>query len=260
MMRRVHVLFAAPIIAALALAACGDDPDPGSGDSLGVEGPQWVLTDVGPDADAGVAMSTLKLEGGTASGSAGCNSFSGTYTLDGDSLSFGPLASTQMACIPDEVGDLETAVLAGLDATEAYEVDGETLTLKDGDGETVLTYTVATEQGLEGSWDVIGYLDADKSGFVSVVVDSEPSLEFADGTVTGTTGCNQLNGPYTVDGDTVDIGPLATTKMACPDDLSAQEAGILAALDAAVTWTATPNGAELYDAEDMRVLQMAPAS
>ncbi|WP_062209138.1 META domain-containing protein [Demequina oxidasica] len=39
----------------------------------------------------------------------------------------------------------------------------------------------------------------------------------SDGTVTGTDGCNTLNGNWTLEGDTVEFGPFASTRMACPD-------------------------------------------
>jgi heat shock protein HslJ len=70
-----------------------------------------------------------------------------------------------------------------------------------------------------------------------------------------------VNGPYTVDGDTVSFGALATTKMACEPDLTAQEEGILAALDSAATFTGSAGGGiEIFDADGMRVLQLAPSA
>jgi len=48
--------------------------------------------------------------------------------------------------------------------------------------------------------------------------DSEPpvNLELAEGgTVSGTDGCNQLNGPWKIDGSEVELGPFAATMMAC---------------------------------------------
>jgi heat shock protein HslJ len=269
MKRTRLLLFAAPALGVLLLGACGDDDsdDGGTGDTTGgaelsIEGPLWLLTDAGEDADAGAADSTLRLEGGTASGNSGCNSFSGGYTIDGDSLTFGALASTAMACADPAVDALETVVLAGLEATVKYEIVGETLVLEDADGSALLSYSVAPEASLTGSWEIIGYLTADQSAFTTPVIDSGAELSFADdGTMSGSTGCNSVNGPYTVDGDSVSFGALATTKMACEPDLTAQEAGILAALDTAATFTGTAGGGiEIFDAEGMRVLQLAPAS
>lgn len=38
-------------------------------------------------------------EDGVASGNGGCNSFSGSYEISGDTLKFGPLAATRRACV-----------------------------------------------------------------------------------------------------------------------------------------------------------------
>ena len=54
------------------------------------------------------------------------------------------------------------------------------------------------------------------------------------GRVAGSGGCNRVAGPYTHDGDSLRIGPLIATRMACADDrLTRQESGFLAALDGA---------------------------
>ncbi|WP_061963778.1 META domain-containing protein [Demequina aurantiaca] len=46
----------------------------------------------------------------------------------------------------------------------------------------------------------------------------KPQLILAsDGTVTGTDGCNTLNGNWTLEGDTIEFGPFASTRMACPN-------------------------------------------
>ncbi len=47
-------------------------------------------------------------------------------------------------------------------------------------------------------------------------VDAKPYLELSDdGSVAGSDGCNRMTGTFTVDGDTVTFGQLASTLMAC---------------------------------------------
>jgi len=47
---------------------------------------------------------------------------------------------------------------------------------------------------------------------------TEPSLVLEDdGTLTGTDGCNQMNGEWTEEGDSVTFENVATTLMACED-------------------------------------------
>lgn len=59
-----------------------------------------------------------------------------------------------------------------------------------------------------------------------------PHLVFdaAQGRVTGSTGCNRLFGPYTATGTRLRLGPLSTTRMACPAPNPEPE--LLAALSA----------------------------
>jgi len=50
--------------------------------------------------------------------------------------------------------------------------------------------------------------------------DSKPpvDLEFlADGSVSGTDGCNQMNGTWKLDGSDIEFGPFSATMMACED-------------------------------------------
>ena len=51
--------------------------------------------------------------------------------------------------------------------------------------------------------------------------DTAPVLRFEDGRVTGSDGCNQLNGEVRVVEGGLAFGPLATTRMACAPEISA---------------------------------------
>jgi heat shock protein HslJ len=78
---------------------------------------------------------------GTVSGNTGCNSFSGTYTIDGSSLEInGDVAATMMAC-DDASQQVETQFLTALSEVASWERSGQTVTLRDGTGATQLTLT-----------------------------------------------------------------------------------------------------------------------
>jgi heat shock protein HslJ len=67
--------------------------------------------------------------------------------------------------------------------------------------------------------------------------DAKETLVFgADGTVHGNAGCNTFNGTPTIDGSTIRFGPLATTRMACPEPAMSVESAYLAGLAGATTW------------------------
>jgi putative lipoprotein len=53
----------------------------------------------------------------------------------------------------------------------------------------------------------------------------------ADATVSGSAGCNRYSGSYTGTGDQLSFSPLASTKMACADDVMAQESAFLASME-----------------------------
>lgn len=64
-----------------------------------------------------------------ASGSTGCNRFTGSDSLSGDSLRLGPLASTRRACLDPEMNRQERAFLEQLGGTHRWQVTEDTLVL-----------------------------------------------------------------------------------------------------------------------------------
>jgi len=99
------------------------------------------------------------------------------------------------------------------------------------------------------SWNVTSYNNG-KGGVTTLVEGSQLTLEFGDdGTVSGSAGVNTFNGPCTVDGDAIEIGPLATTKMAGDPELMEQEQAYLKALEASTRWNVASGKLELRDAD-----------
>lgn len=245
-------LGAAFVLCALAAGGCGDDDGtpagstaPGGGQLAGT---QWVL-DVEALGVSGAASvsSSIAFERATVSGSDGCNRFSGPYETDGSELTFGALAGTQMACV-GPADAVSRKVTAALPRVREYELAEETLRLKDGGGDVLLTYA-ASRPGVEGSWDVTSVLYND--AIRSVVGDVPLTAEFgADGSITGSTGCNTFSGQYSLQGEAIEIGPLASTRKACgSEEASTQEAGYVAALESAVKIDQVGDGLTLLNAK-----------
>jgi heat shock protein HslJ len=62
----------------------------------------------------------------------------------------------------------------------------------------------------------------------------QATLTFPEpGKIAGNGSCNRFFGPAEISGDTIKLGPLASTRMACPDPVMNQEMKYLAALQAA---------------------------
>ncbi|GAA5175118.1 hypothetical protein GCM10025771_06420 [Niveibacterium umoris] len=80
----------------------------------------------------------LHTEGARVSGSAGCNRLTGGYTLKGDELSFGRVASTMMACV--EGMEQEQRFLAALAEVRHWRIEGQRLVLRDAKGATLARF------------------------------------------------------------------------------------------------------------------------
>ena len=77
---------------------------------------------------------------GKVSGNAGCNSYSGSYTVTGNSISMSGFATTLMYCGEPGVMDLESSYLGVLPMMKVYKISGNELTLSDGVGKITLVY------------------------------------------------------------------------------------------------------------------------
>lgn len=99
---------------------------------LPLEATTWQLTTVvtGDVASSLLVGSeiTAVFDGQQISGSAGCNQYFGSYTRNGDNLTFGPVGGTKMAC-EEGVMQQETAFLAALATVQSLSLTGEGLTL-----------------------------------------------------------------------------------------------------------------------------------
>jgi heat shock protein HslJ len=81
---------------------------------------------------------TAKFDAGEVQGSAGCNSYSGSYQVVGDTISFGPIASTLMACMDhDGIMDQETMYLAWLQDAQTFRIRDDQLMIFRSDGEAL---------------------------------------------------------------------------------------------------------------------------
>jgi heat shock protein HslJ len=239
----------AVVLVLVALAGCSSSASPSGGT---LTGQVWALTDLAgkaPQKDTGITIQFNT--DGTVGGSSGCNQYSGTYTASGSSLTINtPLASTMMMCA-ESVMVQESAYQTALGTVKAYTVKGDKLTLFGPANKEIANYKAASQDLAGTSWDVIGYNNG-KQAVVSILAGTQMDIQFGkDGTVSGKSGCNTYNGPYTVNGNQIKIGPLASTMMACSDPagIMDQEQQYLAALGTAATYQIEGNVLELRTAD-----------
>ena len=94
--------------------------------------------------------------------------------------------------------------------------------------------TAGSSTTLEGTTWVL----AKKTELGAELGDVVVSATFANGTVSGTSGCNTYGGPYKVDGDKLTIGPnLISTQMACGPAETAVEKVVLERLPKVASYT-----------------------
>jgi len=106
---------------------------------------EWVLARItmdGKDVPVEPAKKTpgIKFDKETsATGSGGCNGFSGAYTAGSGKISFGPIRSTKMGCAP-EINKQETLFFELLNKTSRYQLSGGSLILSDESGKNALRF------------------------------------------------------------------------------------------------------------------------
>ncbi len=197
---------------------------------------------------------------GAVAGTVGCNHFSANYTASGTQLAIGPTVSTLMYCsAPSGVMDQEQRVFELFPLTAGYAVTGTTLNLLDRTGKTIMTFNRAAEPAnapLVGTvWRLAGF--SDNATARSALAGSNATVAFSsDGRLSGTTGCNDLSGPYTTSGNAISIGPLAVTARACADPaMMAQERDLLDALAAAVAYEIRGDRLTMTDTSGNRTVE-----
>lgn len=196
----------------------------------------------------------LTLAAGRVSGSGGCNRLSGTVRVRGDTLTFGSIAATRMACVPAvNVQEQTFLTVLGTPGLRAS-VQGLLLTLTT-PGDRTLVFRRA---GLTGGADLRDPTPpapaptARDGSYRLTGVDGQPAprtlqpvtLSLEGTRVGGSDGCNSFGGEYRLDGGRLSLtGPLVGTLRACPEPDEA--VNLQAVLRARPTLTVTATGLTL---------------
>jgi heat shock protein HslJ len=101
-----------------------------------LENTRWELAElngkpVSPPQGKEEPYIQLNSNGKTLQGSAGCNTMSGNYQLDGNKLKFGKIATTRMDC-GEPVMSVERAFLNAIKTTDSFKLSGGKLELYGG--------------------------------------------------------------------------------------------------------------------------------
>lgn len=87
----------------------------------------------------------------------------------------------------------------------------------------------------------------------------EVTFDTKEQRVHGTSGCNRFFGTYTLQGSSLTLGQMGSTRMACPEGMD-KEQQILTALGATGRFRIADSTLELYDKKDQLRLKLVPAA
>jgi len=109
-----------------AVSALSNDP---------LAGTAWQIIEIAGEAPVAESAPEIEFlaEQSRMAGTVGCNRFGGEYFIDAQSLRFGTLMTTLMACPSEALNDQERRALEALSAVERFEVADDELRLFGGD-------------------------------------------------------------------------------------------------------------------------------
>ncbi|MEM7153745.1 MAG: META domain-containing protein [Myxococcota bacterium] len=240
-----RLLFVALPALSLACATVGG----GNGNSASLEDRTFLsqsVTENGADRplEGGVANLSLRFqEGSGVSGSAGCNSLSGSYSINDGVFVMTDAAQTEIGCEPALLAQDEW-YFGFLGSSPAITIQEQGVVLEGG-GIRIeyLDQEVATpDLALAGqTWTVDTLIDGEVA---SNAAWPEPAtIVFGDdGTVQVNTGCNSGSGTYSVSGNELTFVDVGVTEAGCVDELAQElERVVLGLVYGAqpVTWEVT---------------------
>ncbi len=231
-----------PVLVTLALATACSSQD--SGPAPTPMGHIYISTKVTGAQIPGGGPLTLNFSDDRISADSGCNSGSGPVVIDGSTLRVAGPATTMMGCLgaKSRADSWQTNLL---ESTPTWSLNGDQLTVT-GSASTVTLIdkkVVRPDLPLTGtSWIVTTLLRPQGQVRSQTLEAVSPTLTVApDGQVTGSAGCNQMNGTAQISGGRPSGNTatfrLSTTRMMCASDVMDIERQVLEALNGATTVT-----------------------
>jgi heat shock protein HslJ len=186
----------------------------------------WVLMSFGNPAapqmaPPGSVLTVHFSEDGWMSGYSGCNRFNTSFTAEDGTLTVGPVASTMMECLGDM--EQERIYQGAISSVQSYEISGPNLALTYNNGAGVLNFTSAMLPLEQTLWTLVAVDGIPLATNINITAMFEPGEEAGQGTVGGSSGCNNYNAGYTVDGYTIEVQTALTTLMMCPEGMDEEQ-------------------------------------
>jgi heat shock protein HslJ len=245
-MNRVAVAGIAAVIVLLGVACASStssSPDStGAADDTPLDGRTFLSESVTEDGQprlmAGDQPIRLTFADGRITANPGCNSMGGSYSLDVDRLIVAELATTEMACADVALMDQDTWFADLLTAGPTLALAGDSLTMTS--GSTIIVFvdreTADPDRPLIGTtWMLESIIEGESASSVPAGVRADLTFT-ADERLSASLGCNRGSASAIVDDTSVEIGPLAATRMACGEAETAVEDAMIATLTGTVDY------------------------
>ncbi|MDE6535541.1 MAG: META domain-containing protein [Muribaculaceae bacterium] len=191
-------------------------------------------------------------------GNNGCNIINGSYHVGPkQTLTLSEVATSMRLCAADS---LEYPIAHALDAVRSFSVttakDGSTiLSLHDDKNLTVMTLRKSDIDFLNGPWQV----EAIKGEKVENP-DCRLIFDVAEGTVSGDTGCNMLNGQLVREASvsgSLGFTHLLTTRRMCPD-ISTEQALLIALEEVTIAKHSSGKSVDLLNSSGEVIIHLTP--
>lgn len=240
----------------------------------GLTGTEWTIFDVTTESanssdshNASGSSASLHIHSdGTFTGSDGCNSLSGTVQITASTLTFGPVATTEIGCLDSDVTTIATAIDRILQGQVTWSVNnagqGHDLSINHAGVGSLIYFEAAppaqpvTDPAkMQGTWELTEYDQTDTSGGSGSATGAGASEGFGDKLVIAADGTFKVeNRCYTNAGDiAVESGKATWSNVhlagsipcpATPDQKDEQTRNALVdgALAGATTWQIDGNG------------------
>ena len=229
----MRMLGAATLLVVLLVTGCTAVVPASPAPSL--RGTSWVVTAIGGEPSLADYQPTMNFGGGgELTGDNGCNLFTTSYRLSGSTLTIEPAAQTMMACTDAGRSEQEVAFGAALATVASVRTAADGLELLDSAARVVLALGPVPPLDLAGTTWLLGGV-VDGSSITAPAKGTTVTLAFEADSLSGK-ACNSFRGGYALDGDTIAVDALASTKMMCNEPgVMEQEALVLELLGAATS-------------------------
>ena len=201
-------------------------------------GTQWLLIAHGdPDGltqvEPGTSITAIFSEDGNITGSGGCNYYAGSYEVNEDQISIGPVATTASFC--EDGSEQEGAFLGALESAETFSLFGQRLSVNYNDGQGVLVFSAANLPLTGTLWTLNAVNGEPIPEELTITAIFEPEAEDEPSRVAGSAGCNDYTAGYEVQDDQLTIETPAATRKFCENGMD-EETAFLAAFEGQHTY------------------------